>query len=229
MPHRTLRIKPLTAFVKNKVFKRRPPTPAQEEAISIALNTPDIALIQGPPGTGKTTVITAIVERLNELSDKERSIQGEVLVSAFQHDAIENIMARLTLNSIPVPKFGLRSGTFELGDRNAEQTRRWCSEIAERVRETNAGLRAPERLLDAERRCREYVLAPSLDNALGTIDTFIECPRGTCTQALFRLPRRSRLASSGNAPSAGPRKTGTFCARCGACGRASTVSRTTDR
>ena len=75
-PQRPPRVKALSAFVRNKVFKRRPPTAAQEEAIRIALNTPDIALIQGPPGTGKTTVIAAIVERLNELSDKDRIHPG---------------------------------------------------------------------------------------------------------------------------------------------------------
>ncbi len=55
----------LTKRVKDKVFKNDP-TPNQEKAIEIALNTPDIAIIQGPPGTGKTTVINAICERLFE-------------------------------------------------------------------------------------------------------------------------------------------------------------------
>ena len=49
-----------------KKGKYHPPTQKQEMAIAMALNTPDIALIQGPPGTGKTTVITAILKRLNE-------------------------------------------------------------------------------------------------------------------------------------------------------------------
>ncbi len=53
-----------------KIFSKNPPTPNQIEAIDIALNTPDIAIVQGPPGTGKTTIVTAIIERLNELSDK---------------------------------------------------------------------------------------------------------------------------------------------------------------
>ena len=63
-------MKPLTGFVRAKVFKN-PPTPMQERAIDVALNTPDIALIQGPPGTGKTTVIAAILERLNEIATKD--------------------------------------------------------------------------------------------------------------------------------------------------------------
>ncbi len=183
------RIKPLSAFVKDKVFKGRPPTRAQEDAIRIALETPDIAIIQGPPGTGKTTVIAAIVERLNELSDKERSIQGEVLVSAFQHDAIENMMARLTVNSIPVPKFGHRSGMSELGDRNAEQMRRWGGKLAASVRQKNPHLQASEKILNAELRCREYILAPSLDNALGTIDAFIEVPERHLPSSLMQAAK----------------------------------------
>ena len=190
-------VKPLSAFVVEKVFKRRPPTPAQEEAIRIALNTPDIALIQGPPGTGKTTVIAAIVERLNELTDKERSFQGEVLVSAFQHDAIENMMARLTVNSIPVPKFGRRSGTFELGDRNAEKMRRWSSDVAASVRARNPKLRVPEKLLAAGHRCREYILAPSIENALGTIDAVINVPDGHLSAALLQAATALRARLEG--------------------------------
>ncbi len=188
-PVRPQKLKPLTAFVREKVFPKRPPTLMQEKAIRIALNTPDIALIQGPPGTGKTTVIAAIVERLNELADKGEEIQGEVLISAFQHDAIENMMARLAVNSLPVPKFGRRSGESGPDDRNAEQTRRWCSELAARLRAQNPGLGAPEQLLDAKRRCHEYLLAPSLDNAVATIRAFLQVPEGHLPQKLVERAR----------------------------------------
>ena len=182
-PVRPSKIKPMSAFVRQKIFSHSP-TPKQEEAIRIALNTPDIALIQGPPGTGKTTVIAAIVERLNELKDKGQSIQGEVLISAFQHDAIENMMARLTVNSTPVPKFGRRSGTSQIGDRNVELIRRWCGGIASRLREANPGLRGSEKLRDAQIRCHEYVLAPSLENAIGTLEAFLQLPDGQLSQRL---------------------------------------------
>lgn len=49
---RTRNIKPITKEVK-KLFNGLSPTPRQEEAINIALNTPDIALIQGPPARVK--------------------------------------------------------------------------------------------------------------------------------------------------------------------------------
>ncbi len=109
---RVTKLKPLTPFVKKKIFKHDP-TLKQIEAIDVALNTPDIALIQGPPGTGKTTVITAILERLNEEYDKTKSVKGQILVSGFQHDAVENIVMRLSVNALPAVKFGRRSGDSE--------------------------------------------------------------------------------------------------------------------
>ena len=111
----------------------------QEKAIEVALNTPDIALIQGPPGTGKTTVIAAILERLNEIADKRGTrIKGQILLTGFQHDAVENMIERLSLNGIPVPKFGKRSGAtdddYSAFERNLED---WCSKLAAELRERN--------------------------------------------------------------------------------------------
>ena len=65
---------PLNHLVEKKIFTK-PPTLAQRRAIEVALNTPDIALIQGPPGTGKTTVIAAIIERLNQIFDKSAGVK----------------------------------------------------------------------------------------------------------------------------------------------------------
>lgn len=184
-------IPPLTAFVQAKVFSH-PPTQNQRDAIDIALNTPDIALIQGPPGTGKTTVIAAIVERLNELADKGRPIEGEVLISAFQHDAIENMMARLTVNSLPLPKFGARSGKVESGDANGENVRRWCAGVATRLRAKNPGLHVSEQLQHAQLRCHDYVLAPSMENAIATIDGFLDLPDGQLPPSLAARARALR-------------------------------------
>ena len=133
------RIKPLTAFVREKVFKDDPPTAIQERAIDVALNTPDIAVIQGPPGTGKTTVIAAILERLNEIATKHGARgQGQVLLSGFQHDAVENMIDRISLNGIPVPKFGKRSGSA-VDDLNAfeKNLEEWCGRIAQELRAKN--------------------------------------------------------------------------------------------
>ena len=75
-------------------------------AIAMALNTPDIALIQGPPGTGKTTVITAILKRLNEIADPTGGMFGRDLVTAFQHDAVQNAIDRIEILGLPAIKFG---------------------------------------------------------------------------------------------------------------------------
>lgn len=100
----------LSESVKEEIFTKKgvyqPPTAKQEMAIRIALNTPDIALIQGPPGTGKTTVITAILKRLNEIADPDGGMFGRDLVTAFQHDAVENAINRIEILGLPAIKFG---------------------------------------------------------------------------------------------------------------------------
>ena len=65
----------LTPTVK-KVFNYNQ-TKKQADAINVAINTPDIALIQGPPGTGKTKVISAIVKQLQKYSDENQAPAGQ--------------------------------------------------------------------------------------------------------------------------------------------------------
>ena len=145
-------IKPLTAFVRNKVFKNDP-TEKQERAIEVALNTPDIALIQGPPGTGKTTVIAAILERLNEIATKAGTKgPGHVLLSGFQHDAVENMIDRMSINGIPVPKFGRRSEADETDPTAFERKlEEWCAKIARELKDKNPQLAE----LEAERTVKD--------------------------------------------------------------------------
>lgn len=161
--------KPLTPFVREKVFSYDP-TERQVKAIKVALNTPDIALIQGPPGTGKTTVITAIIERLNEICDKTDNIKGQILVTGFQHDAVENIVSRLRINSLLSLKFGKRSGELVSGsDVAAERLGHWCQDITAEVRKRNPTIRQTEH----ERRLQEmlelYSVSPSLGHALSLL------------------------------------------------------------
>lgn len=174
--------RPLTAFVRAKVFPKNPPTVMQEKAIRVALNTPDIALIQGPPGTGKTTVIAAILERLNELADKRgTSLKGQVLLTGFQHDAVENMVARLSLNGIPfVPKFGRRSGRteddFSLFERKLED---WCHQIAREIEQRNPGIAEIKRETDIRNLCLQYLKVPTqalavdLTDRITSLDTSI--------------------------------------------------------
>jgi len=164
------KIKPLTAFVRDKVF-RNPPTEGQIEAIDVALNTPDIALIQGPPGTGKTTVIAAIIERLNEETDKRgESIKGSVLLTGLQHDAVENMIERISLNRLPIPKFGRRSGSKE-DDLSAfeRKLQEWCAERAAALRSKNPQLVEVEQETQIKNLCLQYLKAPTRTLALNIV------------------------------------------------------------
>lgn len=155
-------IKPLTAFVRSKVFKTAP-TVNQERAVEIALNTPDIALIQGPPGTGKTTVIAAILERLNELADKRgTTIRGRVLLTGFQHDAVENMIERISLNGLPVLKVGKSSAQQEDGlslfERRLDA---WCGDLASALRKRAPRIAEIEQEMDIRHFALQYVQSPS--------------------------------------------------------------------
>lgn len=179
---RVTKLKPLTSFVKEKIFKHDP-TPKQIEAIDVALNTPDIALIQGPPGTGKTTVVTAILERLNEEYDKTKSIRGQILVSGFQHDAVENIVARLSVNALPAVKFGKRSGDSEFTvDAITEKINQWCSSVAESIRNKNPQIAQTEEQVRLAELFIAYSLCPSKSNTVSLMKRILGLPRDVISE-----------------------------------------------
>ncbi len=192
------RINPLTAFVREKVFNNAP-TVMQERAIDAALNTPDIAVIQGPPGTGKTTVIAAILERLNEISAKEGVRgQGQVLLSGFQHDAVENMIDRISLNGIPVPKFGRRSGSNE-DDLNAfeKNLEEWCGQIADELREKNPQITELEEESAIKDLYLQYLGTPTHKLATTLVSRIAEIDVSTLGEKLSRqaVSLRKRLAT----------------------------------
>ncbi|MBD5086428.1 MAG: AAA family ATPase [Clostridiales bacterium] len=92
-------VEPITNDVLKKMFGRTDVELKENfrQAMFIALNTPDIALIQGPPGTGKTTLINGIIARLGAMGNKNYKI----LVSSEQHEALYNVVDKLSGNSIP--------------------------------------------------------------------------------------------------------------------------------
>lgn len=101
--------------VKTEVLKKMFGNPnvtlkeTYREAMSIALNTPDIALIQGPPGTGKTTLIKGVITRLNMMNKNYR-----ILVSSEQHEALFNVVDKLSQNKF-IPPF-VSSRRFDSDD-----------------------------------------------------------------------------------------------------------------
>ena len=99
-------IKPLTGNVKT-IFGKTGPNEMQELALDKALNTPDIAIVQGPPGTGKTKVISALSERLVDLyKENGKSPEMNILLTAFQHDAVENMAYKTEVLGLPTIKIG---------------------------------------------------------------------------------------------------------------------------
>ena len=98
------------------------PTERQKQALDVALNTPDIALIVGPPGTGKTQVIAALQRRLAETLG-ELALQHQVLISSFQHDAVDNALNRAEVFGLPAIRIGGRNRRDEGG---IDPVKGWC-------------------------------------------------------------------------------------------------------
>lgn len=101
--------KPVTSSLEKDIFGDREHhfTEKQKLALDAAINTPDIAIIQGPPGTGKTTVIKAIVRRIDELWDSK----AKILITSTQHDAVDNAVEEINYGGVPVNRVSVRRGT----------------------------------------------------------------------------------------------------------------------
>ncbi|MGE1697539.1 DEAD/DEAH box helicase [Enterobacter hormaechei] len=104
-------IQGMTPYAR-EIFKGGKPTGNQELAVFTALNTPDIAIVIGPPGTGKTQVIAALQRRLAEEA-QEKNIAAQVLISSFQHDAVDNALDRSDVFGLPASRVGGRRASVE--------------------------------------------------------------------------------------------------------------------
>ena len=129
------------------------PTGRQVEALRVALNTPDIAMIQGPPGTGKTRTIAALQARLSEIADDTEGISGRYLLSSYQHDAVENVASATQVFGLPAIKIGRKRGQQD----EADGFERWRQDRVEAVR---ARLASTDELPTAValRRCRDLAV-----------------------------------------------------------------------
>lgn len=160
-------VKPLSSAAKD-AFKGEP-TERQIEAVSIALNTPDIALIQGPPGTGKTRTIAAINTRLSELADDKNGVAARFLLSSYQHDAVENVANVAQAYGLPAIKVGGRRSQEAAA---VDGVDRWRNDRIEAVR-ARLGSSSEPPLSRALRTCRDlaisYLNAPCVPGELSVL------------------------------------------------------------
>jgi hypothetical protein len=200
-------IAPVTPNVRRKVFGSRSPTPTQEKALRVALNTPDIALIQGPPGTGKTTIIVALVERLQEVWDTQDGVQGRLLLSGFQHDAVENAIQRMNVNGLPPIKFGGRSNSTEDADRVDAMIDRWRSDRIAEIRKNLPPRPASALQKELSDLVQGYLLAPGTrEQTASLLHSVASRVRGAVPAALVdrlvalarKLSERARAARGGD-------------------------------
>lgn len=132
---------PVSSNLEKEIFgdKNLHFTEKQKIAMDAAINTPDIAIIQGPPGTGKTTIIKAIVKRIDELWDSK----AKILITSTQHDAVDNAVEEINYGGVPVNRVSVRKGKDEENfliydwiDRMIESCEDWIYEKGVNTRST---------------------------------------------------------------------------------------------
>lgn len=131
---RVRRVDPLSARVRAILGGN--PTPAQVEAIDLAINSRDIVLIQGPPGTGKTRVIAAIQARLAEVHKDVPALSRRVLLTSYQHDAVANLVLASDDGNLPPVKLGRAEGDDDEAYLDA-----WASDLQIRLAKRYADAR----------------------------------------------------------------------------------------
>jgi hypothetical protein len=194
----------LSPAIERKIFGKHPPTRTQRRALWVALNTPDIALIQGPPGTGKTTIIVALTERLQEVWETSEGIQGRLLLSGFQHDAVENAIQRMSVNGLPPIKFGGKSSLQDETDGVDGSINRWCSERLDALEKVLPEPTGSEKLIKLVKLIQAYTIAPgTLEQTVallrqaesmvqGEVPADLLARMRTIRDAIFNLVRASR-------------------------------------
>ncbi|MEB3220271.1 MAG: AAA domain-containing protein [Nostocales cyanobacterium 94392] len=117
------------------------PTARQKEALKIAINTPDIALIQGPPGTGKTGIIAALQTRLAEIAEKQdQSVARKILLTSYQHDAVDNAANRTFVYGLPAVRIGGKQNQVDAVNNAVNNTDYWRRGLVEEIEVKLAGM-----------------------------------------------------------------------------------------
>ncbi|WP_164842729.1 DEAD/DEAH box helicase [Actinoplanes solisilvae] len=178
LTHKRIEPESLAAW---ECFNGGRPTPRQRRALDVALNTPDIAIIQGPPGTGKTQVIAALQQRLAESGREYARLRGSMLLTSYQHAAVDELVDRSVVFGLPANKVDRTGrGTTVQIDRWQEET---VARLDDRLAQNSTGP-ATIALRRATAAAAGYLLAPT-DNA-GTVEML----RDLLTVAEAFLPGR---------------------------------------
>lgn len=136
--------KAVTEELKKNFRKANTLNPEQIEALNIAINTPDIALIQGPPGTGKTTVIKAICERFREIYEaEERQLKKadpehvlhspKILISSFQNEAVDNAISTPLPGDIPAYRKTAKRAKGSIKEQYQSTLDKWYSGVCNSI------------------------------------------------------------------------------------------------
>ncbi|MDF9400383.1 ATP-binding protein [Vibrio sp. 1180_3] len=126
------KLRAITPALKKKLDGKSLTT-KQERAVKVALNTPDVALIIGPPGTGKTQVISAIQHRIAEEGNKYNlSLKHQVLLTSYQHDAVDNVVARSGVFGLPAIKVGGKQD--ETNQQQSNSIDAWTSKVVHELK-----------------------------------------------------------------------------------------------
>lgn len=183
----------ISPLVNSEIFTKNPPTVRQKEAIELALNTPDVCIIQGPPGTGKTTVITAILKRLNEMTGATGQIKGRNLISAYQHDAVQNAVERIEIYGLPAIKFGRKS--TENTDNNIINSKinQWCDEILEKLEPAYQNIKSNYKFSDFYKLKEGYLLSPlTAEQTAELLSQVVKLANGKISADTFKELERNR-------------------------------------
>ncbi|OPG12608.1 DEAD/DEAH box helicase [Microbispora sp. GKU 823] len=140
-----------------KCFASGEPNAEQRMALEAALNTPDVAVIQGPPGTGKTQLIAAIQVRLAEEGLGHATVSRSMLLTSYQHAAVDNMIERSKVWDLPSIKIDSqgRGSTAHIENWRLATVRA----LREQVGATPDGRRSMA-MREVARQTAEYCLAP---------------------------------------------------------------------
>jgi hypothetical protein len=170
------------------------PNQKQEIALNIALNTPDIAIIQGPPGTGKTRLISALQTRLSNKAETAGGVSGEILLTSYQHTAVDNVADASSVYGLPAVRIG---GKGRRDERIGDHADRWRQTLINRLDDEidDASFSKPAgvALQHVSRKLATYQVDPgSVSKTIALLDEIEKQARPHVSESLLESLREKR-------------------------------------